>query len=84
MEVLISVNTISPSFMWLLFKVKYIKYDSRNNIKLCLNHRRIRKYGPVLFNHTFEPNYGTCYQMTRRNVKAWIFLKQVLVTGKNH
>ena len=44
-EVFKSVNKMSPSFMWDLFKVKDITYNLRSNINVCLNHCRTKRYG---------------------------------------
>ena len=63
-EVFKSVNKMSPSFMWDLFKVKYITYNLRSNRNVCLNHCRTKRYGRWTLYHTMEPIYGTCYRMT--------------------
>ena len=44
-EVFKSVNKMSPSFMWDLFKVKDITYNLRSNRNVCLNHCRTKRYG---------------------------------------
>ena len=48
-EILVEVfkpdNKMSPSFIWDLFKVKYITYNLRSNINVCLNHCRTKRYG---------------------------------------
>ena len=44
-EVFKSVNKMSPSFMWDLFKVKDITYNLRSNRNVCFNHCRTKRYG---------------------------------------
>ena len=62
-EVFKSVNKMSPSFMWDLFKVKDITYNLRSNRNVCLNHCRTKIYGLDSLSYHGAHN-GTCYRMT--------------------